>query len=78
MAGRSIPGMVRSDSFDIAIKAPVLPAETTALARLSRTESIARRIEECRPLRSATEGLISDSTLSSQCTISLTARSLAK
>jgi hypothetical protein len=33
-AGRSMPGMVLSASFDIAISAPVLPPETAASARL--------------------------------------------
>ena len=31
-AGRSIPGMVRSASFDIAISAPVLPPDKAASA----------------------------------------------
>ena len=44
-AGRSIPGMVRSASLDIAISAPVLPAETaaSALALLHRVDRHAHR-----------------------------------
>ena len=40
--GRSIPGMVLRTTFAIAIKAPVLPAETTQCARPSATASMAR------------------------------------
>ena len=41
MAGRSMPGRVFSENFDIAIRAPVLPAETTALASPLATASMA-------------------------------------
>ena len=52
-AGRSIPGMVRSASFDIAIIAPVLPAETAASARPSFTALIAMPIDVVRARRIA-------------------------
>src|SRR3546814_5990848 len=44
-AGRSIPGIVRSASFAIAIKAPVLPADTAPPASPRFTASIASPIE---------------------------------
>ncbi|MDF9794019.1 hypothetical protein M2440_004720 [Methylorubrum extorquens] len=60
MAGRSIPAMVLRQIFDIAIKAPVLPAETAAWASPSRTAWIARHIEDLpRPWRTAWLGLSS-------------------
>src|SRR3546814_2465144 len=58
-AGRSIPGIVRSASFAIAISAPVLPAETAPPASPRFTASIASPIELPRPLRSAWLGLSS-------------------
>ena len=44
-AGRSIPGMVRSASFAIAISAPVLPEETAAPASPAFTAAMAMLIE---------------------------------
>src|SRR3546814_8514732 len=44
-AGRSMPCIVRSDSFAIAISAPVLPAETAACASPDFTAAIASPIE---------------------------------
>ena len=64
IAGRSIPGSVFSTNFAIAISAPVLPAETTQSARPSATASIASRMLERRPARSAIDGLASSSTTS--------------
>jgi hypothetical protein len=61
----ALPGRVLNTNFDMAIKAPVLPAETTPWARPSRTASMARRMEELRPVLSAAEGLSSLSTTSS-------------
>ena len=70
MAGRSIPGTVRSTTFDIAISAPVLPAETTQCALPSATASIASRMLERLPERSACEGFASPLTASSVwCTV---------
>ena len=59
MAGRSMPGSVRSTIFAIAISAPVLPAETIAAASPLWTASMARRMEDLRPARSAWLGLSS-------------------
>ena len=62
MAGRSIPGTVFSTTFAIAMSAPVLPAETTPAASPLRTASIALRMLEFRPLRSAVEAFSSAET----------------
>ena len=60
MAGRSILAMVRRQKRAMAIRAPVLPAETAASASLFLTASIASHIEDFqRPLRSAWLGLSS-------------------
>ena len=64
IAGRSMPGNVFRTNFAIAIKAPVLPAETTPSARPSATASIASRMLDCRPVRSAIDGLSSSITIS--------------
>src|SRR5712675_610462 len=54
MAGRSIPGMVCRWKRAIAIRAPVLPAETATSASFFFTASIASHIDEfLRPRRSA-------------------------
>ncbi len=68
MAGRSMPGKVFSTILAMAMRAPVLPAETTPSARPSSTASMARRILELRPLRSATDGRSPSLTTSSQWT----------
>ena len=65
IAGRSIPGSVFSTNFAIAISAPVLPAETMPQARPSATASIASRMLDCRPVRSAIDGLASSAIASS-------------
>ena len=52
-AGRSIPGMVRSASLDIAISAPVLPPDSAASALPSFTALIAMPIEVVRARRIA-------------------------
>ncbi len=57
MAGRSIPGRVFSTTLAMAMRAPVLPADTTPAASPSWTASMARRRLYRRPLRSAKEGL---------------------
>ena len=57
MAGRSIPGRVLSTNFAIAIRAPVLPAETAAAASPSFTALMASRMLELRPWRSAVRRL---------------------
>ncbi len=67
MAGRSIVAMVRRQNFDIAISAPVLPAEMQASASPALTASIAFHIEDFqRPWRSAWLGLSSIRTATSQ------------
>ncbi len=48
IAGRSISGSMRRQTFAIAISAPVLPAETAQSASPRLTASIARHIEETR------------------------------
>ena len=59
MAGRSMPDNVRIIILDMAISAPVLPAETTPEASPSFTASMAFHILELRPCRSAWLGLAS-------------------
>ena len=59
-----MPGSVFSTNLAIAIRAPVLPAETAAAASPSFTALIARRMLELRPWRSAIEGLASPATAS--------------
>ena len=60
MAGRSMPGSVFRQNFAIAIKAPVLPADTVALACPSLTAWIASHMPLFqRPLRRAWLGLAS-------------------
>ena len=60
MAGRSMCGMVRRQTFAIAIKAPVLPAETATSASPFLTASIAIHIDDVRrPERRAWLGLSS-------------------
>ena len=58
IAGRSMPGSVFSTNFAIAISAPVLPADTTPSARPSATASIASRMLDRRPARSAMRRLV--------------------
>ena len=48
IAGRVTPGIVRNYNFDMAIKAPVFPADTTELASPSQTALIARRMLDSR------------------------------
>ena len=77
MAGRSIVAMVRRQNFDIAISAPVLPAEMQQSAWPAFTASIAFHIDDFqRPWRSAWLGLSSMRTAISQWTSSLTAATL--
>ena len=64
-AGRSMPGMVRSENSDIAIRAPVLPAETAALALPCFTASMAMPIDVVRARRRAWLGLSLMATTSS-------------
>ena len=69
--------MVRRQNFDIAISAPVLPAETQASDVPDLTASIAFHIDDFqRPWRSAWLGLSSMRTETSQWWNSLTAASL--
>ena len=56
IAGRSMPGSVFSTKREIAISAPVLPAETHACATSSLTRLIATRIDESFFLRNASAG----------------------
>src|SRR6185312_14842609 len=72
IAGRSMVAMVRRQNFDIAISAPVLPAETQASDVSVLTASIAFHIDDFqRPCRSAWLGLLSIFTAISQWTNSL-------
>jgi hypothetical protein len=64
IAGRSIPGSVFSTNRDIAISAPVLPADTQACAVSSFTRLIATRIDESFFRRNASAGGSSISTTS--------------
>ena len=57
IAGRSTPGMVVSTSLAMAIRAPVLPAETTKSASPFCTASIDSHMLDPRPRRSAWLGL---------------------
>lgn len=60
MAGRSMPGIICRCSRDIAISAPVLPAETATSASPFLTASIASHIEDdLRPRRRAWLGFSS-------------------
>ena len=52
-----MPGMVFKTSFDMAIRAPVLPAETTKSASPFCTASIDSHMLEARPRRTAWLGL---------------------
>ena len=56
MAGRSMPGSILRTKREIAISAPVLPAETQASASPFLTRLIATRIDESFLLRKATAG----------------------
>ena len=56
IAGRSMPGSVFSTKREIAISAPVLPAEMQACATSSLTRLIATRIDESFFFRSASAG----------------------
>src|SRR3546814_20304213 len=56
IAGRSMPLSIFSTNLAVAINAPVLPAETTAWARPSRTRLIATRIDEDFLVRKAFDG----------------------
>ncbi len=67
IAGRSIAAMVRRQNFDIAISAPVLPADTQASASPFLTASMAFHMDDFqRPWRSAWLGLSSMRTATSQ------------
>ena len=57
MAGRSMPAMGRRISFDIAMRAPVLPAETATSASPFCTASIVSHKLDPLPRRSAWLGL---------------------
>ena len=60
----------------IAIRAPVLPADTTPSASPSRTASIASRMLDFLPWRSAWDGLSSSVIISSVWSIAIVLRSL--
>ena len=63
----NVPGKVLSTKREMAIKAPVLPAETTACAEPSLTRSIATRMDESFFARIATTGDSSMATTSDAC-----------
>ena len=69
MAGRSMPGMVRRTSLAMAIRAPVLPAETATSASPFCTASSASHMLEPRPRRTAWLGLSCISMAMSVCTM---------
>ena len=73
-AGRSIPGMVRSASLDIAISAPVLPPDSAASAFCSLTALIAMPIEVVRARRIAWLGFSLASIASGEWTTSAPVR----
>jgi len=56
---REIPSIKRSRTTDIAISAPVLPADTATLASPAATESMERHMLELRPRRKAWLGFSS-------------------
>jgi hypothetical protein len=56
IAGRSMPGSIFSTKREIAISAPVLPAETQASASPPLTRLMATRIDESFLLRKASAG----------------------
>ena len=56
IAGRSMPGRVLSTNLASAMSAPVLPADTAALARPAFTASIARHMLVPRPWRRTCDG----------------------
>ena len=74
IAGRSMLAMVRRQNFDMAISAPVLPAEMHTSASPAFTASTAFHMDDFqRPCRSAWLGLSSMRTATSQWTKSETA-----
>ncbi len=73
-----MPGSVFSTNFAIAIKAPVLPADTTQAACPFATASMASRMLDWRPARKATAGLASPATASGVWRISATAFSAGR
>src|SRR5947209_12215969 len=70
IAGRATPGIVRSRISAMARNAPLLPADTTAAARPSRTRSTASPSEVPCDLRTACEAAASIGTAPSEWTIS--------
>src|SRR5579863_8478000 len=75
MAARSTPGSVLSTKCAIAVRAPVLPAETAAAARPSCTRLMATRIEESFLCRIASRGFSSMVTTWEAATIAARSRS---
>ena len=69
ITGRSMPGMVLRISLAIAIRAPVLPAETATSASPFCTASSASHMLEPRPRRTAWLGLSCISMAMSVCTM---------
>jgi hypothetical protein len=66
IAGRSTPSIVFRQNLAMAMSAPVLPADTAAAARPSRTASSASHMLDFqRPLRSAWLGFASMATATS-------------
>ena len=57
MAGRSMPRRTPMTNIEIAMAAPVLPADTNADASPARTSSAETRREESRLRRNATDGV---------------------
>jgi hypothetical protein len=70
MAGRSTPGSTPMTNMEMAMAAPVFPADTNAAASRSRTSSAATRRDESRLRRSAWEGVSAIVTTCEACRIS--------
>ena len=78
MAGREMPSSTPSWNIDIAISAPVLPAEIATSASLFFTDSMARHMLVLRPRRSARLGFSSMRTRSAAWRIVTRSASLAR
>src|SRR5665213_60730 len=78
IAGRSIFSRTRSCTIDIAMSAPVFPAETTTSASFFATDSMACHMLVLRPRRSAWLGFSSIRTRSGEWRISVLAASLGR
>ena len=62
MAGRVIPGIVRSCNLAIAMSAPAYPLTPATSARFAATSAIASHMELSRPRRTACDAVSPDET----------------